>query len=50
MDKLCKEINIFKIVISRLVNSPSARGRLGYHGVRIRSPPFLPRVKELLLL
>ena len=33
-----------------LVNSPSTWGRLGYHGVWIRDPPFLPRVKELLLL
>ena len=33
-----------------LVNSPSAWGRLGYHGVWIRALPLLPRVKELLLL
>ena len=33
-----------------LVNYPYTRCRLGYHGVWIRSPTFLPRVKELLLL
>ena len=37
-------------LIGWLVNYPSARGRLGYHGVWIREPPFLPQVKELLLL
>ena len=36
--------------LSWLVNSPSGRGRLGYHGVRISSPPFLDLVKELILL
>ena len=33
-----------------LVNYPSNRGRLVYHGVWIRAPTFIPRVKELLLL
>ena len=36
--------------LSWLVNSTSARVRLGYHGVWIRYPPLLPCVKELLLL
>ena len=33
-----------------LFDSPSDRCRLGYHGVWIRFPPFLQRVKEPLLL
>ena len=32
-----------------LVNSPSTRCRIEYHGVRIRSSTFLQQVKELLL-
>ena len=38
------------MLVGWLINSLSARGRLGYHEVWIRSPPFLPRVKELLPL
>ena len=33
-----------------LINFPSTRCRLGYHGVWIIAPHFLPWVKELLLL
>ena len=37
-------------LVGWLINSPSTRCRLGYHEVWIRSPPILPRIKELLLL
>ena len=36
--------------LSWLVNSPSARVRLVYHGLWIIAPPYPPQVKELILL